>query len=143
MLHRFRAILNDVRAAFAEPDPLRFAHMSTPAPNWNGELVGVRKQASGPVLVNKETVTFEFGRTDVHIDPFLTALDIQELRKRKLDPDNPAYATAKSYFAKMPFCNKEDLAANSGGPTHEAIKPNTAKDALGAFRAFLVDKPTF
>lgn len=135
--------MNFLTRLFQKPDPKRFAHLSTPAPNWHGELVGVKRKETGPVLVNKETVTFEFGRTDVHIEPHLTALDIQELKNRRLDPTNPAYAKAKAYFSKMPFCTKEDLAANSGGLDFEGIKPNTAKDVLGAFRAFLVEKPTF
>lgn len=138
-----RALINDLKAAFAPPDPKRFAVHSVPPPNWFGELEHKVDRTSGAILVNKDTNTYEFGRTRVDIPEHLTDLDIEGLRKRGLDPENPAYAACKRYFSKMPFCTKEDLAANSGGPDHEPIKANTAKDVLGAFRAFLVDKPTF
>ncbi len=129
------------------PDPKRFAVASAPF-NWNGEAVTKGEKKTGAILVNQQTNTYEFGRLSVDIDPRLTDLDIKGLRDRNLDPTNPAYAKAKEYFSKMPFCSKEDLAANSGGilpdgTPFEGIKPNTAKDVLGAFRAFLVDKPTF
>jgi hypothetical protein len=143
MPNPFATILNEVRAAFAQPDPMRFASLSVPPPNWFGELERKVDKSTGAILVNKDTNTYEFGRTRVEIPEHLTDLDIKGLQNRKLDPTNPAYAKAKAYFSKMPFCTKEDLAANSSGPDHEGIKPNTAKDVLGAFRAFLVDKPTF
>ena len=137
-----RAILNP-----PPPDPKRFAVASAPF-NWNGEAVTKGGKTTGAILVNQQTNTYEFGHLSVDIDPNLTDLDRKGLQNRKLDPTNPAYAKAKAYFAKMPFCSKEDLAANSGGilpdgTPFEGIKPNTAKDVLGAFRAFLVDKPTF
>lgn len=143
MLHLLTTIRNKIKAAFASPDPMRFAGHSRPAPNWFGELERVNDRSTGAILVNASTNTYEFGRTKVEIPEHLTALDIQGLKNRGLDPNNPAYAACKAYFSKMPFCTKEDLAANSSGPDHEGIKANTAKDVLGAFRAFLVDKPSF
>lgn len=143
MLNLLQNIRKEFQAAFAQPDPMRFAELSQPAPNWFGELERKADKSTGAILVNKDTNTYEFGRTRVEIPEHLTPLDIQGLQNRKLDPTNPAYAAAKAYFAKMPFCTKEDLAANSSGPDFEGIKPNTAKDVLGAFRAFLVDKPSF
>ena len=134
-------IFIELKAAFAPPDPKRFA-VAAPPPNWfGGGKVDVKR--SGPVLVNERTQTFEFGRTSVEIPEHLTELDKQELRKRGLDPEQPYYAACKAYFSKRPFCNKEELAANSGGDDWPPITPNTAKNVLAAFRAFLVDKPTF
>lgn len=143
MLNIFRHIRAELASAFAAPRPDRYAHLSVVPPNWNGELERKADKSSGAILVNAATQTFEFGRTRIDIPEHLTSLDIQGLRNRGLDPENPAYAKCKAYFSKMPFCTKEDLAANSSGPDHEGIKPNTAKDVLGAFRAFLVDKPSF
>lgn len=136
-------LLSALKSAFATPDPMRFAHLSEPAPNWFGELERKADKSTGAILVNAATNTYEFGRTKIDIPEHLTPLDIQGLKNRGLDPANPAYAACKAYFAKMPFCTKEELAANSSGPDFEGIKANTAKDVLGAFRAFLVDKPTF
>ena len=143
MLNPFRHIVKEFQAAFAPLDPMRFAEYSAPPPNWFGELERKIDRSTGAILVNADTNTYEFGRTKVEIPEHLTALDIQGLKNRGLDPTNPAYAACKAYFAKMPFCTKDDLAANSGGPDFEGIKANTAKDVLGAFRAFLVDKPSF
>ena len=143
MLHLLTTLRNKIQAVFAPPDPMRFAGHSQPAPNWFGELERKVDKSTGAILVNASTNTYEFGRTKVEIPEHLTALDIQGLKNRGLDPANPAYAKCKAYFSKMPFCTKEDLAANSSGPDHEGIKANTAKDVLGAFRAFLVDKPSF
>lgn len=144
MLRFIKSIATEFNAAFGPQDPLRFSAAITAPPNWFGELEALpKKERDGAILVNRETNTYEFGRVGVEIDPNLTALDIEGLRKKKLDPNNPAYAKCKLYFSKMPFCNKEDLAANSGGETHDPIKPHTAKDVLAVFRAFLVDKPTF
>lgn len=138
------SFLTTIRSLINPPpaDPKRFAPTVAPF-NWNGDAVAKPGKGSGAILVNRETNTYEFGRHDVQIDPNLTDLDIKGLQKRGLDPTNPAYAKAKEYFAKMPFCTKDELAANSSGDGFEGIKPNTAKDVLGAFRAFLVDKPTF
>lgn len=143
MLNPFRHIIQEFQAAFAPPDPMRFAEHSTPPPNWFGELERKKDKSTGAILVNADTNTYEFGRTKVEIPEHLTSLDIQGLKNRGLDPTNPAYAACKAYFSKMPFCTKDDLAANSSGPDFEGIKANTAKDVLGAFRAFLVDKPSF
>ena len=123
------------------PDPKRYAAQSAPH-NWNG-TVNVDAKRSGAVLVNQETNTFEFGRTNVEIPEHLTDLDKKGLQARGLDPENPAYAACKKYFAKMPFCNKQDLAANSSGDDFQGITPNTAKNVLAAFREYLIDKPTF
>jgi len=143
MTNPIRAIFKEFQAAFAPADPMRFAVHSQPPPNWFGELERKADRTTGAILVNEQTNTYEFGRTKVEIPEHLTSLDIQGLKNRGLDPSNPAYAACKAYFSKMPFCTKDDLAANSGGADFEGIKPNTAKDVLGAFRAFLVDKPSF
>jgi len=132
-----------MQAGELHPDPMRFAVHSVPPPNWFGELERIKDRTTGAILVNPTTQTFEFGRTKVEIPEHLTDLDKQGLKNRGLDPANPAYTKCKAYFSKMPFCTKEDLAANSSGPDHEGIKANTAKDVLGAFRQFLVDKPSF
>lgn len=139
----FHDILTTLKTAFAPPDPMRFAGHSIPPPNWNGELERKADRTTGAKLVNEKTNTYEFGRIGIDIPETLTDLDKQGLKNRGLDPNNPAYAACKRYFAKMPFCTKDDLAANSSGPDHEGIKPHTAKDVLGAFRAYLVDKPSF
>lgn len=141
-------IKQELKATFGPQDPMRFAVHSVPPPNWFGELERKQDRTSGAILVNKDTQTFEFGRTKVNIPEHLTALDIKGLQSRGLDPNNPAYTACKAYFSKMPFCVKEELAANSSGKLpdgtpFEGIKANTAKDVLGAFRAFLVDKPSF
>lgn len=143
MLQFLTHIKSEFQSAFAAPDPMRFASESVPPPNWFGELERKKDRSTGAILVNEETNTFEFGRTRVDIPEHLTALDIQGLINRKLDPNNPAYAKCKAYFSKMPFCTKDELSANSSGDGFDGIKPNTAKDVLGAFRAFLVDKPSF
>lgn len=142
-MNLFTRIRQELRATFGPQDPMRFAGHSNPPQNWFGELERKQDRTSGAILVNKDTQTFEFGRTKIDIPEHLTDLDIKGLQNRGLDPTNPAYAACKAYFSKMPYCNKDELAANSGGPYHEGIKANTAKDVLGAFRAFLVDKPSF
>lgn len=138
------SLFSDIRAALfpPPPDPKRFAPKSPPF-NWHGDQVRVSAPKSGPVLVNPVTQTFEFGRTLPEIAEYLTDLDRAGLRKRNLNPDNPAYAAAKAYFSKMPFCGPEDLATNSAGIDHEGISAGTAKDVLAAFREFLEGKPTF
>lgn len=137
-------MLSFFRSIFATPDPMRFSGESMPPPNWFGELEKAPvKDRSGAILVNPATNTYEFGRLTVDIPEHLTAKDCEELRKRGLNPDNPAYAACKRYFSKMPYCTKVELAANSDGPDFEGITQHTAKDVLAAFRAFLVDKPTF
>jgi len=139
-----KTMLNLLRSIFAPPDPMRFAGESTPPPNWFGELEKVPEQRRDrAILVNEATNTFEFGQPRIDIPEHLTAKDCEELRKRGLNPDNPAYAACKRYFSKMPYCSKADLAANSEGQDFEGITQHTAKDVLAAFRAFLVDKPTF
>lgn len=147
MISLFTPIRDAFKAAFAEPDPMRFAGMSTPAPNWHGELVTQQtKYTSGPVLVNESTRTFEFDKARVDVSEELTDLDIKGLQARGLNPFGefaPAYAAAKRYFAKQPFCKKEELAANSATNLHPGFTANTAKDVLAAFNAFLAGKPTF
>lgn len=135
--------LSDILNLFkgCSPDPKRYAAESAPH-NWNG-TVNVDTKRSGAVLVNPETNTFEFGRTNVEIPEHLTDLDKKGLQARGLDPENPAYAACKAYFSKMPFCNKQDLAANSSGDDFQGITPNTAKNVLAAFREYLIDKPSF
>ena len=123
------------------PDPKRYAAQSAPH-NWNGKVEDTGKR-SGAVLVNERTNTFEFGHTNVNISEELTDLDIKGLKSRGLDPGNPAYAACKKYFSKMPFCNKQDLAANSSGDDFQGITAHTAKNVLAAFREYLIDKPTF
>ena len=123
------------------PDPKRYAAQSAPY-NWNG-TVNVDTRRGGAKLVNEKTNTFEFGLSSVEIPEDLTDLDKKGLQARGLDPENPAYAACKKYFAKMPFCNKQDLAANSSGDDFQGITPNTAKNVLAAFREYLIDKPTF
>lgn len=133
-----------VVSEFAAPDPLRFAHASTTPWNWHGENEAKEDNKGGAILVNKERRVFEFGAySNIEIDEHLNDLDIQELQKRNLDPENPAYANCKAYFSKMRYCTKVELAANSGDEYNEGIKPETAAKVLAAFRAFLVDKPTF
>lgn len=140
-------MLNFFRSIFATPDPMRFSGESMPPPNWFGELEKAPvKDRSGAILVNPVTNTYEFGRLTIDIPEHLTAKDCEELRKRGLNPEGDyklAYEACKRYFSKMPYCTKAELAANSDGPDHEGITQNTAKDVLAAFRAFLVDKPTF
>ena len=126
---------------YEKPDPKRYAVESAPH-NWNGTVEHTGKK-SGAVLVNANTNTFEFGRTNIEIPEQLTDLDKKGLQARGLDPENPAYAACKKYFAKMPFCNKQDLAANSSGDDFQGITPNTAKNVLAAFREYLIDKPSF
>lgn len=147
MFHHITAIIQEVRAAFAPPPPDRFAHLSVPAPNWNGELVGVKqKSTSGPVLVNEETNTFEFDRTISGVPAYLTELDRQGLRSRGLNPDGPfkpAYEAAKAYFAKQTGCSKVELAANSKTSDHDGFTAETAKHVRDAFKASITVKPSF
>jgi hypothetical protein len=141
MMGAIHELINTIKSAFAEPDPKRFA-LSAPPPNWNGVKADTGKR-SGAVLVNERTNTFEFGRTNVDIPEHLTELDKAALSKRGLDPGNPAYTACKAYFAKMPMCDRKDLAANSGGEDFPGITAHTAKNVLAAFREYLIDKPTF
>lgn len=145
----FSEIKQVVTSAFAEPDPLRFAHLSTYPANWNGELEGKQGRRGGAILVDDVRSVWEFGEyANVKIEPYLTALDIQELRARNLNPDNPAYSKCKEYFSKNPFCNESDMAPMSGGDESKGeyfkgLAVNTCEKVLAAFRAYLVDKPTF
>jgi len=141
MMGAIHDLISTIKGAFSEPDPKRFA-LSAPPPNWNGVKVDTGKR-SGAVLVNERTNTFEFGRTNVEIPEHLTELDKRGLQARGLDPENPAYAACKAYFSKMPFCNKQDLSANSSGDDFPGITAHTAKNVLAAFREYLIDKPTF
>lgn len=135
-------IFNEIKAAFST-SPKRYAPPAAP-PNWFGELEGRKQPKAGAVLVDSRTRTFEFGRTIEGISPHLTEADRASLAKRNLDPDNPAYARCKEYFAKMPFCGKKDMAAASADEFGlGGISANTAKDVLGAFREFMVAKPSF
>ncbi len=147
MINPLRHIFQEFQAAFAPPDPMRFAVHSSPPPNWFGELERkVDRTTSGPVLVNQQTNTYEFDRARVDVLPDLTDLDKKGLRARGLNPDGdfkPAYEAAKRYFSKQPFCKKEALAANSVTDEHPGFTIHTAKDVLAAFNAFLVDKPSF
>ncbi len=147
MLSRITSILKEIQSAFAAPDPMRFAEKVSAPPNWFGELVTQQpKHTSGPVLVNEATRTFEFDKARVDVSEELTDLDIKGLQARGLNPFGefaPAYAAAKRYFAKRPFCKKEELAANSATLNHPGFTANTAKDVLAAFNAFLAGKPTF
>jgi hypothetical protein len=131
------------------PDPKRFAVSAAPW-NWNGEYEAKDDgKKGGAILVNEHTKTFEFGQySGIEIPECLTDLDRQELRRVGLAPDEPYYAKCKAYFAKNPHCKKKDLAANSGGDAElgeywDKISIHTAQKVLAAFRAFLVDKPTF
>lgn len=144
-------IIKEIRAAvlseFASPDPKRYA---VAAPwNWSGEFEKVEDKRGGAILVNKSTNTFEFGQyANVKIEPYLTALDIKELRARKLNPDNPAYTKCKEYFAVNPYCFEKDMAAMSVGDQSKGeyfagVSANTCEKVLAAFRAFIEDKPTF
>jgi hypothetical protein len=141
----FASIFQEVRGAFTQPDPKRFAALSKPAPNWFGELEGKapQKQRTGPTLVDEVRSVWEFDRTIPDIPAHLTAVDIEALKSYGLDPNNPAYSKCKAYFSKQPYCTKADLAANSGGDDHEGIKAHTAKDVLAAFRKSVVGKPSF
>jgi hypothetical protein len=144
MLSIFQSIRNEIKAAFEPADPKRFSTVGATPWNWNGEFEKRDDRKGGPILTNRETQTFEFGQTGlIEIPEYLTELDVQELRKRNLDPNNPAYAICKAYFSKMRFCTKTELAANSGDDYNEGIMPETAAKVLAAFRAYLVDKPTF
>ena len=145
----FSEIKEAIASAFAEPDPLRFAHLSTYPANWNGELEGKQSRKGGAILVDEVRSVWEFGEyANVKIEDYLTAIDIQELRARKLNPDNPAYSKCKQYFSKNPFCTESDMAAVSAGDQSKGeyfagVSPNTCEKVLAAFRAYLVDKPTF
>lgn len=147
MLSIFQSIKQEFQAAFAQPDPMRFAECSTPPPNWFGELEGKRDtRKSGPILVNEETNTFEFDRTIADIPTHLTELDKAGLRARGLNPDgpfNPAYEAAKIYFSKQPFCSRKDLAANSKTNDHDGFTAETAKHVRDAFKSSLIAKPSF
>lgn len=139
-------LISAIKSAFAPPDPMRFAHLSEPAPNWFGELERRPDKSTGAILVNAKTNTYEFGRTKIDIPEHLTPLDIQGLRNRGLAPDgdfSESYAACKVYFSKMPFCTKYDMAANLKAGGFKELSPETIKDVLAAFRAFLVDKPSF
>lgn len=140
----FTSIIREIRAAFSPPNPKRFAHLSVYPTNWNGENEGKTETRGGPILVNQTTKTFEFGQyANIEIPPYLTALDIKELRARDLNPDNPAYTKCKEYFSKNPYCTKKELAAESKGEYHDGISINTAEKVLAAFRMYLEAKPTF
>ena len=149
MLHLLTHIRNEIQAAFAPPDPKRYAHMSVKPWNWDGEFEGKTDIKGGAILVNKTTQTFEFGQyANIKIEDYLTALDIQELRARKLNPDNPAYTKCKEYFSKNPFCNEKDMAPMSVGDQSKGeyfagVSINTCEKVLAAFRAYIEDKPTF
>lgn len=144
MLALFKEIRNEIKAAFAPPDPKRFAHLSVRPWNWNGEYEAKEEKKSGAILVDEIRNAWEFGRyASVEIPDYLTDLDKQGLKKFNLAPDNPAYSNCKKYFSNNPFCTKKELAANSGDEYSEGIMPETAAKVLAAFRAFLVDKPTF
>lgn len=139
-----REIYAAVRSEFAPQDPKRFAHLSVPPWNWNGEFEAKTETRGGAILVDEVRSVWEFGQyANVKIEPYLTALDIQELRARNLNPDNPAYTKCKEYFSKNPFCNESDMAPMSGGDDFKGLAVNTCEKVLAAFRAYLVDKPTF
>jgi hypothetical protein len=143
-------LLTAIKSIFKPPtqDPKRFAVAAAPH-NWNGDAVAKQTTKGGPILVDQHRQVFEFGLySNIDIPEHLTELDKQELRRHKLAPEKPYYAKAKAYFSKNPNCTKEDLAANSGStpddPEYfEQISINTADKVRQAFRAFLVDKPTF
>ncbi len=142
-------IKDAVAYSFAPQDPKRFATTGATPWNWNGEYEGKIETKGGAILVNKTTQTFEFGQySNIKIEPYLTALDIQELRARKLNPDNPAYSKCKEYFAANPFCNEKDMAPMSAGDQSQGeyfagVSINTCEKVLAAFRAYIEDKPTF
>lgn len=141
----FASIFAEFRGAFTTPDPMRFAGMSQPAPNWFGELEGKakQKQTSGPTLVDEVRSVWEFDRTIPDVPAHLTERDVEALKSYGLDPNNPAYAKCKAYFSKQPYCTKSEMAANSGGEDHEPLKAHTCKDVLAAFRKSVVGKPSF
>jgi len=144
MTNPLRTIFKEFQAAFATPDPKRFATTSATPWNWNGEHSGKEMPKGGAILVNEERRVFEFGRySSEEIEEHLTDLNKQCLRKYNLDPEQPYYAQCKRYFSKNPYCTKKELAANSGGDHFDPIKPDTAAKVLAAFRVGLVDKPTF
>lgn len=138
-----------IRSEFAPQDPKRFAHLSVKPWNWNGEFEAKEDKKGGAILVNRSTNTYEFGQyANIKIDEYLTALDIQELRARKLNPDNPAYTKCKEYFAANPYCNEKDMAPMSVGDQSKGeyfagVSINTCEKVLAAFRAYIEDKPTF
>jgi hypothetical protein len=137
-------IRTQISAAFAEPDPLRFAEVGAAPSNWRGELVVKNTPKGGPILTNKDTRTFEFGQySTALIHEHLTELDKECLQTYNLDVENPAYALCKRYFAANPYCTKTELAANSSDTYTKGISANTAAKVLAAFRAYLEDKPTF
>lgn len=130
--------IGELKAAFAPPDPKRFAGLSTPPQNWNGELVGKKGKKSG--VIDMGGGVYEFASANAYesidIEPTLTAADRKGLRDKNLNPDNPNYTTAKAYFAKNPGCSKKDMANASG------IGPETAKDVIAVFNRNIFSSPT-
>lgn len=114
-------------------DPKRFSGAVKYAPNFHGELAGIKKSQN----VNDRVKIDADGHVEFFDnDPFsgidipgnLTNQDVNGLRGKNLDPSNPKYAKAKAYFAQKPMCDKGDLAAASG------IGEGTAKDVIAVFR---------
>lgn len=114
-------------------DPKRFANAVPYVPNFKGELVGMKRKGTVNDRVQVEedgTVTFfdQTGFSGMNITGNLTKRDTEGLKKKNLDPTNPAYQKAKTYFAAHPSCDKKDL-ANAAG-----IGVETAKDVIAIFR---------
>jgi hypothetical protein len=118
---------------FTRQDPKRFANAFEYAPGFHGELEGAKdpKSIYEKVLIdNNRNVIF----TDkdpfagIEISASLSEKDIMWLRKKNLDPTNPAYSKAKAYWAKNPACDKKDLAEAAN------IGKETAKDVISGFR---------
>jgi hypothetical protein len=126
----------DIKRAFAPPDPARFAAYAPKIENWHGELEGSRKKRrtlnERVVLVNEVTHEFEFPDVSpyegVEIPGYLTSQDVEWLKGKNLDPKNPNYTKAKQFFAKNPGCSKGEMAKASG------IAEETAKDVVAGFR---------
>lgn len=134
----------NILSFFFQPpaDPARFAPAETP-PGWFGKEAiksGQRPIFERVVLEREETNTWAFPDPSafdgVKISPELTAADKAGLKRKGLNPENPAYAEAKKYFAANPGCSKKDLAAATVGHEFAAMKVETAKDVLAVFRAF-------
>lgn len=125
-------------------DPKRFAAVSEYIPNWNGENVGMRSKGTVNDRVHIDDTTRQVEFTDganpysgIDIPAHLTDKDVEWIRGKKLDPNNPKYTKAKAFFSLRPWCNKEEMAEASG------IAAETAKDLIPGFkRAISHHSPT-